>query len=113
MGSWLSLSWACFIVGCALLPGGEATASGQPSLRSPRVAVLNRAALDQALPQQHAAQQQQEEEEEEESDDEGGMYGEDDVLVVMEFAGLGRAAAIELLREFGGDTEAVLASMYP
>ncbi len=54
-----------------------------------------------------------EDSEEEEDDPDGGMYSEEDVLVVMEFAGLGRAAAIELLREFGGDTEAVLASMYP
>ena len=74
------------------------------------------ALLMQALPQQHAAcvcSSRRRRTARRRSDDEGGMYGEEDVLVVMEFAGLGRAAAIELLREFGGDTEAVLASMYP
>ncbi|EIE26081.1 hypothetical protein COCSUDRAFT_46483 [Coccomyxa subellipsoidea C-169] len=48
------------------------------------------------------------------SDDEGpdGAYSEDDIVLIMEFASLGRAAAIELLQDFGGDTESVLANMY-
>ncbi len=49
------------------------------------------------------------------SDDEGpdGVYSEDDIVLIMEFACLGRAAAIELLQDFGGDTESVLANMFP
>lgn len=49
------------------------------------------------------------------SEDEGadGSYSEDDVVLIMEFASLGRAAAIELLQDFGGDTESVLQNMFP
>ncbi len=43
----------------------------------------------------------------------GGMYSEEDIVLIMEFASLGRPAAIELLHEFGGNTEAVLANMFP
>jgi NACalpha-BTF3-like transcription factor len=46
-------------------------------------------------------------------DDGGGMYSEEDIVLIMEFASLGRAAAIELLHDFGGNTEAVLANMFP
>ena len=47
-------------------------------------------------------------------DDEGdGTYSEEDIVLIMEFASLGRAAAIELLHDFGGDTESVLANMFP
>ena len=49
------------------------------------------------------------------SEDEGadGSYSEDDIVLIMEFASLGRAAAIELLQDFGGDTESVLQNMFP
>lgn len=42
-----------------------------------------------------------------------GIYSEEDVVLIMEFASLGRAAAIELLHDFGGDTESVLANIFP
>ncbi len=49
------------------------------------------------------------------SEDDGadGSYSEEDIVLIMEFASLGRAAAIELLQDFGGDTESVLANMFP
>jgi len=42
-----------------------------------------------------------------------GIYSEEDIVLIMEFASLGRAAAIELLHDFGGDTESVLANIFP
>ncbi|BDA44366.1 hypothetical protein COCOBI_05-5500 [Coccomyxa sp. Obi] len=49
------------------------------------------------------------------SEDDGadGSYSEEDIVLIMEFASLGRAAAIELLQDSGGDTESVLANMFP
>ena len=37
---------------------------------------------------------------------------EDAILLIMEFTGVGRPAAMDLLAEFGGDAQTVLANLY-
>ena len=37
---------------------------------------------------------------------------EDAILLIMEFTGVGRPAAMDLLAEFGGDAQIVLANLY-
>ena len=50
----------------------------------------------------------------EDADEDGeDLYSEQAIVLVMEFASVGRAAAIELLDQAGGDTESVLAAMFP
>ncbi|KAK9834263.1 hypothetical protein WJX81_001484 [Elliptochloris bilobata] len=47
-----------------------------------------------------------------EEPDEDGL-SEDMILLTMEFTGLGRAEAIEMLYQFGGDPNAVMAHLFP
>lgn len=37
---------------------------------------------------------------------------EDDILLIMEFTGLSRPAAMDLLAEFGGSAQTALANLY-
>lgn len=79
--------------------------------------------MARTLPPPAPGPRQEEEEEEEDvdinivdtdSDAEGERrhFREEDVLLIMEFSGLGRPGAMDLLAEFHGDAEAALANIY-